>query len=83
MNLVWRLMHSSLSQVCTLLVQIFMMISCNYGFGKHIASLSVSDKLAALKVRVQPLTPSQKLMELQCLHHVFNSGSTWHKSSTS
>ncbi|UKZ66655.1 uncharacterized protein TrAtP1_007826 [Trichoderma atroviride] len=34
---------------CTLLVQIFMMISCNYGFGKHIKTLSVPDKLAALK----------------------------------
>ncbi|KAH0491322.1 hypothetical protein TgHK011_002759 [Trichoderma gracile] len=39
----------AVSFVCTLLVQIFMMISCNYGFGKHIGSLSVSDRLAALK----------------------------------
>ncbi|KAL7945957.1 putative PTH11-type G-protein coupled receptor protein [Trichoderma barbatum] len=39
----------AVSFVCTLLVQIFMMISCNYGFGKHIASLSVGDRLDALK----------------------------------
>ncbi|KAK4085376.1 uncharacterized protein Triagg1_366 [Trichoderma aggressivum f. europaeum] len=40
----------AVSFVCTLLVQIFMMISCNYGFGKHIASLSIHhDKLEALK----------------------------------
>ncbi|KAJ4855174.1 hypothetical protein CI102_1996 [Trichoderma harzianum] len=39
----------AVSFVCTLLVQIFMMISCNYGFGKHIASLSPHDKLEALK----------------------------------
>ncbi|KAL7789388.1 putative PTH11-type G-protein coupled receptor protein [Trichoderma ceciliae] len=34
---------------CTLLVQAFMMISCNYGFGQHIASLSTQDRLDALK----------------------------------
>jgi len=31
-----------------------MMLSCNYGFGKHIYHLSKPNKLMALKVRPNP-----------------------------
>ncbi|KAH6608673.1 hypothetical protein Trco_002019 [Trichoderma cornu-damae] len=42
------------SFICTILVQIFMLTACRYGFGKHIASLSMNDRLEALKVRPRP-----------------------------
>ncbi|CAI4212806.1 unnamed protein product [Parascedosporium putredinis] len=36
-------------QFCTMIVAILMMVSCHYGFGKHIKDLSVPNKLMTLK----------------------------------
>ncbi|KND89528.1 hypothetical protein TOPH_05903 [Tolypocladium ophioglossoides CBS 100239] len=38
------------SFACTLAVQVLMMISCNYGFGKHIYHLGRENRLMALKL---------------------------------
>ncbi|KAK7420458.1 hypothetical protein QQZ08_010372 [Neonectria magnoliae] len=39
-----------MSFICTLVVQILMMISCNYGFGQHVKNLTTENKLMALKL---------------------------------
>lgn len=50
------------AQVCVLVVQILMMFSVSYGFGRHVYELETQDRLMALKVcrpRVTDMTPKR------------------------
>lgn len=46
-----------------MIVMAFMLASCSYGFGQHIANLSPSNKIMTLKVNSAPCRCQYMLMQ--------------------
>lgn len=46
-----------------MIVMAFMLASCSYGFGQHIANLSPSNKIMTLKVNIVLYCRQYKLMQ--------------------
>ncbi|KAF5616706.1 integral membrane protein [Fusarium sp. NRRL 52700] len=61
-NLGWDDITIIISFSSALTVQIVMVVSCSYGFGRHIETLTTDDKLMALKISQLPVAHKRALM---------------------